>query len=177
MVSENKSSRSESAGLRAALAPLHEYMLSLGRVLAKSLDEPIRAQLGVVVGTEEHRVDELRFEFRYAPSIPTTTVEDIRCAIVISEFCLAVEGLMLQDEKGPRQVVLSNRGPIKAGEQRVPVRYFGERFADAISFDNIIVAYRLFHALVALLQNETLPLQDFTISVVDAHVHIDHNGL
>ena len=163
---------STSDEVRADLSVLHEPWLSLGMVLANSLDESVRAQLGVVTGTEDHGIDKLTHEFREAPSIDTATVAEIRSAAAVSEFCAAVEGLMLQDEDGPRQVVFRPGGSILAGDNTVPGEYLVERIADAISC-KVVVASQLFHALVALLQKQMLQLPDFHITVSEDVVYID----
>ena len=145
---------------QAALAPRHEKILGLGKVLASYLDDldrSIRVDLNAPEGIEP-----LRHELRYSLSLGLATDAEVRCAVAVSEISLALEGLVFQDpeQKELPQITLFSGTHILIGEEPVGTDYFAERISQEISCKKD-TASNLFFVLTVLVQQDLLVIPGF----------------
>src|SRR3989344_8622280 len=150
--------------VKKALAPHHEQWLVRGIVLAdclKDIDEGLHAHVSA-----EEGIDPLRYQFRHAPRLVGVSVAGIRCAVAITIFSHALEGLAFQNEDGPpMQIKLLGTGKVKVVDnQIVPAEYFVERIAQ-VTFSNKEIARKLFSATVVSLYKQVLDLPVFNSEV------------
>lgn len=166
----------EDDGLKEFLAPLHEQWLVRGTILASYLDD-MGENLRVQISTPEE-IDQLRYEFRHAPSLVGASVAAIRCAVAITDFSAALEGLVFQKRRGaPSQLKLLGTGEVKVEDRKqlVQAEYFVERIAEAI-FCKKEIASKLFNGMVVLLYQQVIDLPVFNTEVKGRFVYLNHNG-
>lgn len=167
-------SQNEDRDLKDFLSPLHEEALKRGKLLARHLDESVRARLDTSKG-----IDELRRNIRHAPSLANSTAADIRCVVAITAFAAALDGLVFEKESGDSPyVMLSNGVSIHVGDKHVETDYFVERILSVIScemqrFDQQTVD-DLFYTLLTLLDKQILSIRDYIITETENGVRLVH---
>ncbi len=174
----------ESEDVKKALAPVHQALLESGKALARCLDEPVvRTQLDAPEGIEP-----LRHELRHAPSLATATTAEIRCAVAILEFSLALEGWVFQGEGGLSKKVILKEGRLSEvvlsvdgalwihfDDSRVPDDYLLERIANAISC-NRQAGSKLFYMLLLLVKDQIISVPRFNTVKKLCSVELVHDG-
>lgn len=164
-------------GLKDSLAPIHEECLTLGMILASYLDdmgEGVSAQVGVI----PEEIDQMRYEFRHAPSLAEASVAEIRCAVAITVCSAAFAGLVFQKRRGkPSQLKLLGTGQVKVEDLQRTYQpaYFAERIAEAI-FCSKEISGKLFDAIVVLLYQKIFELPVFNTEVKGKFAYLTHNG-
>lgn len=175
---ENIRQSDESDSPSIELIEYAEELLIGGKTLANRLDEVILLKLEVLNG-----VVDLRYKFRHAPSLISTTTADLFCANIVESVFLFFEVLLYQDEEGALLpfLLLSNNGSVRDGNgQYMSKEYLADRVLEAVScngcneegiFGEQIVK-EILVKLVELLKDQTLSIRTFISTATENGVRI-----